>query len=273
MNLLQNTLEEIQTKRANGASRAALMTHVILGYPTLKDSIDIVRLMADSGASIIEMQIPFSDPIADGPTIMVANQRALENLVTPKDCMKAMEFLAKKVHVPLLFMSYLNLLINYQGGLKQFCKDAHSAGTQGLIVPDIPPEETSEGYWTLTRANQLIPIVVVSPVTTQERLQKLAKVATSGFVYCVSTTGTTGARKTLPHDLAEYLLTVREHFSLPLALGFGISTPEHIQTIGKHAEIAVVGSATIDLIRQTDKVSKKERLKKLREFVERMSFQ
>lgn len=264
MNLLQNTLQEIKTRRAQKSLPPALMTHVVLGYPSLKESMEIVRVMAESGASIIELQIPFSDPIADGPTIMLANQQGLENLVTPKDCMKAMEVLARKVKVPLLFMSYLNLLINYSGGLKQFCKDARNAGTQGLIVPDIPPEENAEGYWTLTKANHLIPILIVSPVTTQERLKKLSAVATDGFVYCVSTTGTTGARKTLPPGLPEYLLKVRKHFSVPLAVGFGISKPAHVRSLAPYAEIAIVGSATIDLIERT---AKRERLKKIRKFV------
>ncbi|MCB0323567.1 MAG: tryptophan synthase subunit alpha, partial [Bdellovibrionales bacterium] len=167
MKRLNDTLAKLEPARKGG--RPALMTHVVLGFPTLRDSIDIVRAMADSGAAIIELQIPFSDPMADGPTIMAANEAALTAGTTPTDCMKAMEQLAGELEVPLLFMSYYNIIFAYQqqGGadaVRSFCRDAAAAGAQGLIVPDVPPEENAEGYWDVTREHGLVPVPLVSPV-------------------------------------------------------------------------------------------------------------
>lgn len=223
-----------------------LMTHVVLGYPSLEKSIDIALAMADSGASIIELQIPFSDPMADGPTIMRACEYALAQGVRTKDCMRAMETLANKTQVPLLFMSYFNLLFNAK--VKEFCKDAAAAGAQGLIVPDIPPEDEMEGYWEAAAENKLAAIPLVSPVTTKSRYQAIKKRAKDGFVYCVSTTGTTGARDSLASNLKNYLEIVKTEISLPRAVGFGISSKEQILSLTASAEIAIVGSAMIDKI-------------------------
>ena len=266
MKSLQETLSAISS---GGTPKApALMTHVVLGYPSLKESIEIVKVMADSGASFIELQIPFSDPMADGPTIMRANESALEAGTTPPECMKAAEKLAHSVSVPLLFMSYYNILFSYRGGLKRFCKDASNAGIQGLIVPDIPPEEKADGYWEEAKAHDLVPVPLVSPVTDHGRLKKIASLSNQGFVYCVSVTGTTGARTKLPPGIAQYLKKVKKQFSLPVALGFGISTPSQVASLRGHADIAVVGSATIDLISKTPK---SERRKKLGNFIKRLS--
>ncbi len=235
---------------------------MVLGYPSLPESMEVVLAMADSGADFIELQIPFSDPMADGPTIMTANEAALETGVTPKNCLKAMEKLAGKTDVPLLFMSYFNLLFAYAGGkgiggnhdsIAHFCRDASNAGATGLIVPDVPPEENSEGYWTTSKEYNLLPVPLVSPVTSQQRLKNIAKACgDDAFVYCVSTTGTTGARKALPDELAEYLARIKKVFSQPLAVGFGISEPKHVEALGEHADIAIVGSAMIDKISQSN---------------------
>lgn len=231
-----------------------LMTHVVLGYPSLEKSIEIALAMADSGASIIELQIPFSDPMADGPTIMRACEAALEQGVRPKDCMKAMETLASKTQVPLLFMSYFNLI--FRAGVREFCKEASSAGAQGLIVPDILPEDTVEGYWEAAEENKLAAIPLVSPVTTQSRFRAIKKHAKAGFVYCVSTTGTTGARDNLADNLKSYLETVKTEIPLPRALGFGISSREQILSLKGSAEIAIVGSAMIDRISNSTDIIK-----------------
>lgn len=232
------------------------MTHVVLGYPSLSESIDIVKAMADKGASFIELQIPFSDPMADGPTIMTANEAALAQGVTPTACMKAMEELSSSVSVPLLFMTYFNLVYAYQGGgkggendgVRRFAKDASNAGAEGLIVPDVPPEENTEGYWNLTKEHNLFPVPLVSPVSSDARLEKIAATVDDGFVYCVSTTGTTGARTDLPQELPEYLSRVRKFFKQPLAVGFGISSRAQVESLRDHAEIAIVGSAMINCI-------------------------
>lgn len=253
MNRLEKTLASIIETRANSRRPfPALMTHVVLGYPSLKASIDIVLAMAGSGAKIIELQIPFSDPMADGPTIMAANEAALAKGVKVSECMKAAEKLASKTDVPLLFMSYYNILYQYKAGKAPncvaFCKDAASAGVQGLIVPDVPVELRSE-YWDVARDTKLAAIPIVTPVSTPSRLQSVKRTVSGGFIYCVTTTGTTGVRKALPKDTADYMRRIRKSFSQPLALGFGISSREQIKECGEFAEIAIVGSAVVEKIR------------------------
>jgi len=244
--------------------KPALMTHVVLGYPTLEKSIELIKAMSECGVSIIEIQIPFSDPIADGPTIMSANQVALENGITPKDCFEAAAKLSAVIDTPLLFMSYFNILFNYKNGVSDFCKDAAACGIQGLIVPDVPPEETADGYWTSAKEFNLSAIPIVSPVSSNERLELIKKTTDAEFVYCVSVTGTTGARTTLPAELADYLSNVRNVFKRPLALGFGISSKEQVLEASKHVELCVIGSAVIDIVRNNEP---KNQLKAVADFI------
>lgn len=257
MERLEQTLKEIvASERAAKRKSPALMTHVVLGYPTLQKSIDIVLAMANAGASIIELQIPFSDPMADGPTIMAANEAALLQGIKVKDCLKAAEKLSAKTDVPLLFMSYYNILYRYSAGRKRsvdvrgvsdFCRDARAAGIEGLIVPDVPPEENAE-YWKVARDHDLAPIPIVTPISTDARLRKIRSVVSGGFIYCVTTAGTTGARKSLPKDTPQYLKRVRKYFSEPLAVGFGISNRAQVQALGGLSEIAIIGSALVQKI-------------------------
>ena len=253
MNKLLLSLKELKTSKNE---RPALMTHVVLGYPSLNESINIVCAMSNSGAKFIELQIPFSDPMADGPSIMHANEVALSQGITPIKCLKTIEKLAKIVSVPLIIMSYFNLLYRYksksnESGLKNFLKDASSSGASALIIPDIPPEEKQEQYWTTALDYNLISIPLVSPLSSEKRLNIISKTASNGFVYCIATTGVTGVRNKLPEHLDRYLARIRRYFSLPLALGFGISTPEQIQMLSGKIEIAIVGSAMINLISKT----------------------
>jgi tryptophan synthase alpha subunit len=266
--------EDYRASKAKGKPRAAIMGHVVLGYPTLKESIDLVKLMADSGVSLIELQIPFSDPMADGPTIMHANEVALKNGVTPQMCMRAAAKLSKTVSTPLLFMTYFNIVFNYgysakaKSGLSKFCADASKSGISGLIVPDVSIDDRHEGYWTEAKRAGLYPIPLVTPVTELSRMRAIKKMAGDSFVYCVSTTGTTGVRRNVPSNLKSYSTKVRKVFNCPLAVGFGLSTGTQVREVGKSAEIAVVGSATIDLIRKT---STKNRRFSLRKFFAELS--
>lgn len=252
MKRLQQTLDSISI-RYQQSLRAEIMTHVVLGYPTLEKSIEIVRAMDQAGARIIELQIPFSDPIADGPVIMEANQIALEQGITPRDCLEAMRTLSSQVSAPLLFMTYFNIPFSFGGGLCSFIEQAAQAGATGLIIPDLPPEESDFGVLLkLSQEHGLFVVPLVSPLSSPERLKKIALASLpQGFVYCVSTTGTTGVRRSLPDNLAQYTATVRQSFNRPLALGFGLSTAEQVQEAGKFVEIAVVGSATIKVIRDS----------------------
>lgn len=275
MNLAAALTQVVAARKAARKPKAALMTHVVLGYPSLRESIELVRTMADAGASLVELQIPFSDPMADGPTIMRANELALEQGVRPLDCFRAAEKLARAVHAPLLFMSYYNILFSYGEkkrragrdagcGVAQFCRDAKSAGVQGLIVPDVPYHLVRDEYWELAGLHGLAPIPVVAPVTTDKRLKELSTVAKNGFVYCVSATRTTGARDALPKELHGYLRRVKKYFKSPRAVGFGISSPSHVRLVAREAEIAVVGSATIDII---NKASPKARQQQVEKFI------
>ena len=228
----------------------SLMTHVVLGYPTMEKSLEIVIAMAESGTRFIELQIPFSDPLADGPTIMHANEVALANGVTPTACLAALKSLRSEIkETPLLIMSYFNLLFNYRGGVQGFIDTAQEAGADGFIVPDIPPDEVDEKYWSYCRETGLAAVPLVSPVTPDSRMELIARNAQAdSFIYCVSTTGTTGAREQLSVNLEPYITRVKKYFSQPLALGFGIKTKEQIQQLSGLVDIAIVGSATIDRI-------------------------
>ena len=229
------------------------MTHIVAGFPSLKESEKIALIMAKNGVDFIEIQIPFSDPVADGPTIMAANQRALESGIRVEDCfelMKRIELKMQEISVKpkFLFMSYFNILHHY--GVEKFCKRAMESGCYGLIVPDMPiDEEKNENYLRACKKYRLKAIQVVSPLTDEKRLRKLAKYA-NGFVYCVSRFGTTGQTTTLNKKLGDYVKRVKKYIKIPVAVGFGISKKEHVKAVHRDAEIAVIGSKIIDLINQ-----------------------
>ncbi len=240
---LEEQLQKIKRKR-----RLGLMMHVIVGYPSLKETNKLVKLMVEEGVDFIELQIPFSDPLADGPVIMRACEQALEKGTKVADAFKVMKELSSTVPIPLLFMGYYNTVFRY--GVKKFCADAKRAGAAGLIVPDMPLEEEGEEHFLAYSEENRLPVIrVVSPISTIDRLKKNAIVA-EGFVYCSAYQGTTGVRQTLDPILASYLKTVKRYINKPLAVGFGISKPEHIRAIKQHAEIAVIGSALIKTIQE-----------------------
>ncbi len=222
-----------------------LMTHVVAGYPSMDECEKIVLAMAESGVSFIEIQIPFSDPIADGPTIMKANEKALLNGVTSDDCFELIKRLKKKIKIPILIMTYFNIPFRY--GLEKFCKKAREANVYGLIIPDIQiDEEKYDHYLSICKKHNLHVIQIISPITPEKRLIKIAKVA-SGFVYCVSSFGTTGERSEFYLELNSYLEKVKKYIKLPLALGFGISNKQQVLNALKYADIAVIGSKMINL--------------------------
>ncbi len=229
------------------------MTHIVAGYPDLKISEKLVKCMDGLGVSFIEIQIPFSDPVTDGTTLMGAQKVALENNTTTEDIFQLMERLKTTVKTQLLFMTYFNVVYAY--GVEAFCKRAGELGVYGLIVPDMPlDEEDREHYVSSCTRHGLHAIQIVSPQTTVERLKQIATVAT-GFVYCVSREGITGEGTTLNPNLSEYLRTVRQYIDIPLALGFGISTREHVQSTLNHADIAVIGSAVVNVYNKEKKLS------------------
>src|SRR3989338_10791682 len=227
-----------------------LMTHLVAGYPTLEDSYELGLAMAEAGADFIEIQIPFSDPIADGPVIAEANRIALQNGTTPRDAFKLMRRLREKIATPLLFMSYYNIPFHY--GLERFCQEAKASGAYGLILPDIPFDEADDAYTEICHRNGLHPIPVVSPLTPDERLASILPMA-SGFVYCVSRFGVTGSSNGFSQNFDEmktYLQRVKKHTALPLALGFGISSKAPLQELANNADIFVIGSHMMKLCDQ-----------------------
>ena len=247
-----NKLVSLCKSLSHDTKKPRLMTHVVVGFPTLEASIDIVRGMCEAGVDVVELQMPFTDPIADGSSIMEANQIALDNGITPADCFRAIEILSKEVTQPILIMSYFNLLYCYKDGLQGFFSDASKAGASGLIIPDIPPDEDFEGYWEFAETHGLVPIPLVAPTTSDDRLSMLSGYASeNSFVYCVATLGTTGARGSLEAGLGDYLNRVRKYFNQPLAVGFGISTGAQVVEACEYANMAVVGSAMIDAINKT----------------------
>ncbi len=239
MNKINLQLEKIRRE-----NRVGIMAHIVCGYPNLSESEKFIQTMADCGVDFIELQIPFSDPVADGPTIMQANQTALDNGIRVKDCFGLMKKMSEKVDIPLIFMGYFNTVFNY--GVEKFCKDARKAGCSGLIFPDIPlEEENSEYFIKYAKENDLILIRVLSPASTTERMKKNAKIA-EGFLYFVGRKGITGQKNSLDKNLSANLKKIRKYFKIPIAIGFGISEKKHIQTLKGDAEIAVIGSAVLN---------------------------
>ena len=238
--------------RAKAEGRTALMPFVTAGYPSLALTEEFVPALVRGGADLIEIGVPFSDPLADGATVQRASQAALANGVRLADCLPLVERLRAErgVEVPLLLMGYYNPMLQY--GLERLAADAAAVGVDGFIVPDLPTEESDE-LLAACRAHGRDLIFLLAPTSTEARIADVARRA-SGFVYCVSLTGVTGAREKLP-DLAGYLGRVRRQTELPLAIGFGVSTAEHVRQVGAVADGAVVASA---LINHLDRVPEAE---------------
>lgn len=235
------------------------MAHVVVGYPSLEATIKIVKVMAKNGADLVELQIPFSDPLADGPTIMQACEKSLKNGTKVKDAFEIMKSLSSQISIPLLFMAYYNTVFKY--GTEKFCKDAKETGAFGLIVPDMPiDEEGEEHFIKYCRKYHLANIQVISPVSTEDRLKKNANIA-SGFVYCTAHQGITGVKNRLDPNLISYLKKIKRFFNIPIAVGFGIANKKHLEILTSYADIAVIGSAIIEVINTSNKNSIEKNIK------------
>lgn len=224
--------------------RLKLMTHVVAGYPDMETTERLVIMMAQCGVHLVEIQIPFSDPLADGPTIATANQVALENGVTPDHCFQLAERLHHRVNIPLLFMTYAN--IPYHMGIETFIRRSCESGISGLIIPDLPFDQFPE-YPGLANANQCYPIPVISPGTGPERLDNIL-IHAGGFIYTTLRVGITGARHQIEPQGLAFLDTLRRECSLPIAAGFGISSPQMVDQLKGKAHAAVIGSHIINLL-------------------------
>ena len=247
MSRIRACFEALKAKK-----RTAFLAYVTVGFPSRDATPDIAAALLDGGADILELGMPFSDPLADGATIQHSNQVALDNNVTLKDCLAAAkEVRARNKNAPIVLMGYYNPLLRY--GLSKFCADSVKAGVDGFIVVDLPPDEAADLKKECVK-NDLDLIFLLTPTSSNDRMMKVCEGA-SGFVYIVTVTGVTGARTSVNTAVPDLVARVRKHTKLPLAVGFGVSTAEQFQSIGKYADGVAIGSAIVKVV---DKPTTKE---------------
>jgi tryptophan synthase alpha chain len=226
------------------AKHTALIPYITVGYPTIETTLKIVPLFTNIGCDIIELGIPFSDPLADGATIQQASYEALRQGVNTNVCFEVAQELRRQVQIPLVFMTYYNPVLKF--GLEQFCSKCAEVGIDGLIIPDLPPEE-GKGLEKSVKKHSLDLVYLLSPASTEERIRLVTNRST-GFIYLVSLTGVTGARNRLPEQLESFVSSVRERTEKPLCVGFGVSTPEQARRVARVADGVIVGSRIIQLL-------------------------
>ncbi len=226
----------------------ALIAYVTVGYPSIEATLKVVPLLVRNGCDIVELGIPFSDPLADGVTIQKASFCALGNGVTPQLCLDVAKELSQQVTTPLVFMTYYNPIFSY--GLEKFCIQCARSSVDGLIIPDLPPDEGSE-LETISQRQNLDLIYLLAPTSSQERIRLVAE-RSRGFIYLVSVTGVTGVRVALPADLEQFVARVRKVAAQPLCVGFGISTPEQARHVAGIADGVIVGSRILQLMEADD---------------------
>lgn len=234
---------DVAFRDARAEGRCALITYLTLGYPSPADSLKLVPALQAGGADIIELGVPFSDPVADGPTIQRASHAALQAGVTPTHCLKLAARLRNMgVCVPLLLMGYYNPI--YRHGLAKYARDCAEARVDGLIVPDLPLEEAGP-LGRACRREGIALVFLVAPSTGEERIARIAA-ATQGFLYVISRLGTTGAGRNPGQELSARLALVRRHAQTPVAVGFGISRPEQARALAPQVNGIIVGSAIVE---------------------------
>jgi tryptophan synthase alpha chain len=236
-------------KALREASELGIVAYITAGDPSLDATLKFVLALAEAGADVIELGVPFSDPLADGPTIQRASERALKSGTTLAGVIDLVRRIRQSSQVPLVLFSYYNPIL--QMGLETFSSAAAAAGADGVLATDLTPEE-SEDYRRILAAHHLDTIFLGAPTSTDERLAKIAA-CSSGFLYLISRTGVTGAKDVLPDDLPALLRRARGVTQLPIAVGFGISLPGHVSVLGGLADAAVVGSALVSEIEKATK--------------------
>jgi tryptophan synthase alpha chain len=258
-NGIDRVFETLKTK-----NQKALIPYLAAGYPALEEEEALIALIKKEGANILELGIPFSDPIADGPTIQFASQEALKNGVSVKKILHWMKSWKDEINVPTVIMSYINPILAF--GLKKFSEEASRAGVTGLIIPDLIPEESDEIRAALEKKGIHL-IHLVAPTTPTNRQVAIAK-KTDGFLYAVSVVGVTGARRALPKATKSWLGKLRTMSSKPVCVGFGISGPDQIRELRNSVDGFIVGSALIDVIRKNKSY---QQLGKMKKFVTTLS--
>jgi len=225
-------------------SRPTLVAYLTCGDPDLRTTREVALAAIDAGVEVIELGVPFSDPVADGPVIQRASERALQNGVTLEQVLNLAAEVRRESDAGLIIFSYLNPALRM--GLDNFSAKSADAGVDGALITDLPVEEATE-YLRAMRKRNLSTVFLAAPTSTDERIKCIAE-ASTGFVYAVSRTGVTGAQKELPEDAQQLVQRLRKVTKLPIAVGFGISAPEQFASVGKYADAAVVGSAIVQLI-------------------------
>jgi len=252
-------------KRLEKEGRTGIFPYLTVGFPSIDDTLVLAPALAYAGADLIELGVPFSDPIADGPTIQAASFEAIKQGATLAVSLAICKKLRDKgLQIPVIFMGYYNPILNY--GIDKFAEDAANAGADGAIVPDLPPEEASSLREAL-KLNGLPLITLLTPTSTEKRIEEACSLA-SGFIYCVAVAGVTGVRSDISSDVFELLKRIRNYSSLPIAVGFGISKREHVKRLDGYAQAAVVGSALIDVINSAPNY---DRAKNAGQFLEELS--
>lgn len=239
----------------------AFIAYITAGDPDYGTTEALLKCLVESGTDMIELGVPFSDPMADGPTIQAASQRALHNPFSLEKILGLVKNLRAWSDIPLILFGYYNPFFHY--GLKNLCKDARAAGVDGLLVVDLPPEEAGDLKKEADR-NGLDTIFLLAPTSTDERMQRVSKMA-SGFIYYVSVTGVTGARESLAEMMDASVAKIRNYSSLPVGIGFGVSRPEQVKQISQYADAIIVGSAIIKLVEQH--IGKQDMIEKVGQFV------
>jgi len=259
MSRIDHTFEQL-----NGRRQSALIPFIMAGDPNLETTESLVFKIAEAGADIIELGVPFSDPLADGPTIQSAAQRALQNGVNLKTIFSLTKGL-KGIGIPLVLMTYFNPIFRY--GLKDFAEGCRQSGVDGVIIPDLPPEEA--GPWIQeARSRGLDTIFFIAPTSPPSRIRLVSRYS-RGFIYYVSVTGVTGAREKLPEELEQAVRGIKQQSKKPVAVGFGISSPEQAKRISLFADGVIVGSAIVKMIEENQESP--ELIDRVRDFVSSLS--
>jgi len=254
VNLIDRKFKELKKNK-----KKAFIAFITAGDPNLSTTKRLILGLQDSGVDLVELGVPFSDPLADGPTIQASSARALKSKVTLKGIIKMVASMKKQVKIPLVFMTYYNPIFSY--GLKAFVKDAKAAGVSGVIVPDMPCEESHQ-LCSIARRHNFSVIFLAAPTSTRPRLIKISKLS-KGFIYFVSLTGVTGARSKLPNDLIKNIKRLKNLTKKPVCVGFGVSDTTQAKRIAKISDGVIVGSAIIKLI-------EKRNFKRVYNFIKRL---
>jgi tryptophan synthase alpha chain len=256
MSRIEEKFKELHKKKER-----ALVTYIMAGDPSLQDTERLILELERSGADLIELGIPFSDPLADGPTIQKAANRALANNVSLKDAIDLVKRVRRVSRIPLIFMSYYNPIFKY--GEERFVRDAVNAGVDGVIVPDLPPEE-AKGLIRCARDKGLDTVFLLAPTSDEDRIKMVCR-ESRGFIYYVSLTGVTGAREGLSKDIKGMVKKIVSRTKTPITVGFGISKAEQAKEVSSFADGVIVGSAIVKVIEEN--IGKKAMHKKVHDFV------